>query len=48
MENKPRVYRSEILEKIMKEMDSQPWYIKLKRRIKVEFWIWRCLIFNRD
>lgn len=24
-------------------MDKDPWYIKLKRNIRVQIWVWACL-----
>lgn len=35
--------RSEILERLLKEMDKDPWYIKLKRNIRVQIWVWVCM-----
>jgi len=35
--------RSKVLERILDEMDKDPWYIKLRRNIRVHVWVWTCL-----
>jgi len=42
MKNKP-VYHSKILQRLMEEMDKDPWHVKLKRSIRVHIWVWICL-----
>lgn len=39
--------KNEILQKILDDMEKDPWYVKLKRWIRIQFWVYRCLIFNR-
>lgn len=39
--------RSDIIQKMLDEMDNEPFFKKLKRRIRVKLWIYRCMIFNR-
>lgn len=29
-------------------MDKQPWHVKLRRWIKLQIWVYRCLIFNKS
>ena len=41
--NKPRKYRSPVVERIMEEMDNDPWYIKLKRWYDLQKWVLICL-----
>lgn len=42
--NKPRNYRSPVVQRLMDEMDKQPWHVKFKRWVKVQIWVYRCLI----
>ena len=35
--------RSKVFQRIMDEMDKDPWYIKLRRWWRVEVWTWKCL-----
>lgn len=44
---KPIIYHSKVLKRFMEEMDAEPWYVRLKRRIKVEFWILYCLYIRK-
>lgn len=44
---KVRVYKSKIVQKMMDDMDKDPLYIKLRRWIRLQIWVYRCLIFNR-
>ena len=36
-------YRSEVIEEIMTEMENDPWYVKLKRWLKLKIWVYTCL-----
>ena len=40
---KPIIYHSKVLQKLMEEMDKDPWYIKFKRNIRVHIWVCVCL-----
>ena len=35
--------RSEILKRILAEMDKDPWHVKLRRWWRVKLWTWMCL-----
>jgi hypothetical protein len=35
--------RRKIFQRILSEMDRDPWYIKFKRWIKVHIWVYKCL-----
>lgn len=35
--------RSKIIQEILDEMDKDHWYIKLKRKIKLKIWVYKCL-----
>ena len=35
--------RSPTIQRIMDEMEKDPWWVKLKRWIKVEWWVFKCL-----
>jgi hypothetical protein len=34
--------KSKTLERILKEMENDPWYVKLKRWWGVRLWVWTC------
>ena len=40
--NKPRKYRSKIIEQLQQEHDNLPWYKKLKMRFSTQKWVWTC------
>ena len=40
---KAREVRSPILERLLAEMDAQPWHVKLRRWWRVKLWTWSCL-----
>ena len=43
MDNKqPRKYKSPVVERLFKEMENDPWYVKLKRWYVVEKWVLIC------
>lgn len=39
--------RSEIIQRIIEDMKKDPWHVKLRRWIRLQLWVYRCLIFNR-
>lgn len=36
-------HKSEVVEKLMTEMENDPWHVKLKRWWKLKIWVWTCL-----
>lgn len=40
---KARVYRSPVLDRLMREMEKDPWHVKLRRWWRVKLWTWICL-----
>ena len=38
----PRKYRSPVVDRLFKEMENDPWYVKLKRWYMVEKWVLIC------
>jgi hypothetical protein len=44
---KARAYKSKIVQKMMDEMDRDPWHVKLRRWIRLQIWVYRCLILNK-
>jgi hypothetical protein len=40
---KPRGYRSPVLDRIMRQMEQDPWHVKLKRWWHIKLWVWMCL-----
>lgn len=34
--------RSPVLDKILKDMEKDPWHVKLKRWWRVQVWVWVC------
>lgn len=36
-------YKSKVLEEVMEDMKNDPWYVKLKRWIKLKIWVYTCL-----
>jgi hypothetical protein len=44
MENKSaRKYRSPVVDRLLKEMENDPWHIKLKRWWNLKVWTYTCL-----
>lgn len=41
-----RIYRSPILEKLREEMLKDKWHVKLKRWLRLQYWLFYCLVFN--
>lgn len=41
---RPESVRSPVLEKILEEMERDPWHVKLKRWWRVEKFAWICLM----
>jgi hypothetical protein len=39
-------YNSEIIDDLLKEMDNEPFYIKIYRWYKLQKWIIYCYLFN--
>ncbi len=35
--------RSPVLQRIINDMNNQPWHVKLRRSIRVQLWVWSCL-----
>lgn len=35
------------IDKLMKEMENDKWYVKLRRYINLQYWMLYCYIFNR-
>lgn len=35
--------RSQLTQRILDEMNKDPWYIKLRRYIKIRIWVYICL-----
>jgi Na+-transporting NADH:ubiquinone oxidoreductase subunit NqrF len=40
--NKPRKYRSKVIEQLQQEYDNLHWYKKLKKRFSTQRWVWAC------
>jgi hypothetical protein len=38
--------RSKTVQEILNEMEKDPWYVKLKREIKLQIWVYYCKIFR--
>lgn len=38
-----RGYKSPVVQRMMDEMKKDPWYVKLKRCIRVKIWVYICL-----
>lgn len=38
-----RKHKSKVLEKLMVDMENDPWHVKLKRWIKLKIWVYTCL-----
>jgi hypothetical protein len=34
--------RSKTLDRILKEMENDPWHVKLRRWWRVRLWVWTC------
>jgi hypothetical protein len=45
---KPKVYKSKIVQKMIDDMAKDPWYVKLRRWVRLQYWMYYCLIFNRN
>lgn len=45
---KPRNYKSKVVQRILEDMEKDSWYVKLRRWVRVQFWVYRCLIFNKS
>ncbi len=44
MENKSaRKYRSPVVDRLLKEMENDPWHVKLKRWWNLKVWTYTCL-----
>lgn len=41
--SKPRGYRSPVLDRIMRQMEQDPWHVKLRRWWRLKVWVWMCL-----
>ena len=35
-------YTNPLLQQILDEMEKQPWHIKLRRKIKINWWLFIC------
>ena len=35
--------RSPVVDRLMREMEQDPWHVKLKRWWRVQVWVWICL-----
>jgi hypothetical protein len=33
---------SDVLKKLLEEMENDPWHVKLKRWIRLQRWLWIC------
>lgn len=40
---KAQLYKSKILQELEDQMKRDPWYVKLKRWIRLRYWIFYCL-----
>ena len=40
--NKPRKYRSKVIEQLQQEHDNLPWHKKLKIWFSTQKWVWTC------
>jgi hypothetical protein len=34
--------RSKTIERLLKEMENDPWHVKLRRWWRVKLWVWTC------
>lgn len=41
--NTPRKHRSPVVDRIIREMDQDPWHVKLRRWFRLKLWVWKCL-----
>lgn len=41
--NMEKGYRSPVLQRMLDKMEKDPWHVKLKRCMKVKFWIYMCM-----
>ena len=39
---KNKVMRSKVLQRLIDEMEKDPWYVKLRRWWRVKIWIYKC------
>lgn len=39
-------YQSDIIDKLMNEMSKDKWHVKLKRWLRLRYWMIYCLVFN--
>ena len=39
---KNEVMRSKVLQRLIDEMEKDPWYVKLRRWWRVKIWIYKC------
>lgn len=35
--------RSPVVQRMLEEMDKQPWHVKLRRWIRIRIWLYTCL-----
>ena len=45
---KPRNYKSKVVQRMLKDMEKDPWHVKFRRWIRLQVWVYRCLIFNKS
>jgi hypothetical protein len=41
-----RLYKSPLLEKLREEMTKDKWHVKLRRWLRLQYWVFYCLVFN--
>jgi hypothetical protein len=41
--SKLRGYRSPVLDRIIRQMEQDPWHVKLRRWWRLKVWVWMCL-----
>lgn len=40
----PKTYKSKIVQKMLDDMSKDPWYVKLRRHIRLKVWVYSCLL----
>jgi hypothetical protein len=40
--------KSEILKNLLEEMDADPWHVKFRRWVSVQWWVIKCIYFRKQ
>lgn len=41
--SKLRGYRSPVIDRLIRQMEQDPWHVKLRRWWRLKIWVWTCL-----